>query len=848
MKIFKKVLPIAVIAAMLMTVFVPATAVADVSNLWIGKDNSTPLATGVQYAVFFTNSVNLIAGDSDTVTVIFPTGTDLTGVTLPDVQIGKQGSSLTPASSIIKPNPLTLVVTVDADVPAGDRTVVLIQNVTNPGAGAKQAQVFTSKETNPVLSSIYNLPGLMEFDGSIYLSDTTAGATGVTYEFNFRLENNLFTGNTVTVTFPLGTDLSSVTAGDCWLNDTTATVDADPGVRTVTFTVDVARKLIRGETYRVSIDNVTNTAPAGSKTLNITNSTNDIGSQNYLITGPPVFVKTPLNGGDDANDGLTWATAKETIGAAVTAASVGSSINVGYGTYQESVMVNKPRLSIFGNYPATGGAPTTTKATVQSPTTDTVFAVTADNVRIQYFTITGATGADQAGVEIDNADNCEIQRCIITGNNWGVFLWGGSTSNGIWASGITSNTEGVHSAGGQNNWVGHCNITGNDEYGIYNEGDWIGADQNWWGNASGPNGPRLDEWGGPNHILPGTGNRVTQRVWCMPWLTRNISTVKADAIAYFGISTRVDQGWNIVSTPLALDGYVQEDNTGGNYAASTWGGLWDLGKRETFSSGSHTGSNDAALLTDAGASWTADELINLKIYNTTDGSYGNVTDNTDTTVTVVLSGGTENDWDTNDEYRIEDGHALKLYYEVVPNVGREYADIWYWDSDIEIWVQVTANTVVNPIDAYYVRMKEADSIPILFSPDKSVPGKYLYAGWNLVGYSYMPLGGPGRGESLSASIEIALKTIEKVSSVSGDVKGYAQVVSPPMNQFPWVYIPPAEGGAGGTFVAPEFHGPEGEEAKECVMVVGRGYWVFMANPGYLAGLTFTPMSTGPDEW
>jgi len=69
-------------------------------------------------------------------------------------------------------------------------------------------------------------------------------------------------------------------------------------------------------------------------------------------------------------------------------------------------------------------------------------------------------------------------------------------------------------------------------------------------------------------------------------------------------------------------------------------------------SGTHTGANDAAILTDSTMSWTVDELIGLRVVNETDGSAGYITDNDATTITATLSGGTDNNWDTDDEYYI----------------------------------------------------------------------------------------------------------------------------------------------------------------------------------------------------
>jgi len=68
--------------------------------------------------------------------------------------------------------------------------------------------------------------------------------------------------------------------------------------------------------------------------------------------------------------------------------------------------------------------------------------------------------------------------------------------------------------------------------------------------------------------------------------------------------------------------------------------------------GSHTGSDDQSVLTDSGKSWADDEFIGKIIRNLTDGSEGVITDNTGTTITATLSGGTDNDWDNGDLYEI----------------------------------------------------------------------------------------------------------------------------------------------------------------------------------------------------
>lgn len=80
-----------------------------------------------------------------------------------------------------------------------------------------------------------------------------------------------------------------------------------------------------------------------------------------------------------------------------------------------------------------------------------------------------------------------------------------------------------------------------------------------------------------------------------------------------------------------------------------------LGATPAFTdSGTHDGANNASALTDSTQSWTTDALVGATVKNITDGSSATITANTATTVTATLSGGTDDDWDTNDEWQILD--------------------------------------------------------------------------------------------------------------------------------------------------------------------------------------------------
>lgn len=71
--------------------------------------------------------------------------------------------------------------------------------------------------------------------------------------------------------------------------------------------------------------------------------------------------------------------------------------------------------------------------------------------------------------------------------------------------------------------------------------------------------------------------------------------------------------------------------------------------------GTHDGSANAAVLTDSTKSWTVSQWVGYRIRNTTDGSFTTITANDATTITGVLQGGTDNDWDASDAYFIVDG-------------------------------------------------------------------------------------------------------------------------------------------------------------------------------------------------
>jgi len=389
----------------------------------------------------------------------------------------------------------------------------------------------------------------------------------------------------------------------------------------------------------------------------------------------------------------------------------GGTLVLGAGTYSGDIIIDKP-ITIIG-----------TEGTIISGSI-TIGELTGSNVTLENLTITGYTdfglkivkvravdtivirsntiqgvSGSIIGIEVDevvSGGSLIIEQNTISGNESGIKLLAVVADATIQFNDITDNTTGLE---------------------ILAVGSDADATHNWWGDISGPE----EENANPG----GIGDKVVGGIGYQPWLTRGFQTVLDDNIAYFGFAmVDVDAGWNIMSTPIALDP-----------GCDTWGEYAALG----------------------------------------DGL---------------------------------DVHATSPAY--------------YFDSQTQAWVALTSDYALKPCDAIYVRMASADTAPILYSPNLSVPSKQLYSGWNLVGLAYIT--------DIGLKVNEALVSVEEVA---GGLTGYKLVVSPSVNQPSWIYT-------GGAIADWDGEGspPDGW------MLRTYGYWVFMLNDGTLAGFTFTPVSLG----
>jgi len=147
--------------------------------------------------------------------------------------------------------------------------------------------------------------------------------------------------------------------------------------------------------------------------------------------------------------------------------------------------------------------------------------------------------------------------------------------------------------------------------------------------------------------------------------------------------------------------------------------------------------------------------------------------------------------------------------------------IAYWydtsdaDSDGTYWEQVATGYALEPCDAIYIKMNATDTVLLKYNAtDSSTPTKDLYTGWNLIGLANLE----------SKHVDNA---VQSVANTSTNLPGYSQVVSPSMNSSDWTYS------SGQTYTNQD-------------MLVGEGYWIYMQNDCTLAGFTITPLQPSLD--
>jgi len=251
----------------------------------------------------------------------------------------------------------------------------------------------------------------------------------------------------------------------------------------------------------------------------------------------------------------------------------GGTLNLLTGTYTGDVTISQS-ITITGTEgtvisggihvaPLTGSNVTIENVTITDYTAYgiRIELVGADDVFIiRNNTIEGVVGS-VAGIKVDEVEDggsLTIERNSISSNEVGIKLLADVADGAIMFNDITDNTFGLEQLAVGSNAYAFCN---------------------WWGDISGPEyeAASFEDW--PNNP-GGLGNAVSDNVDFTPWLTRDFQTVLDDNIAYFGYPiVWLHTGWNIISTPIALDPVVEWEDSDGiaRTGVQTWGEYVDLG-------------------------------------------------------------------------------------------------------------------------------------------------------------------------------------------------------------------------------------------------------------------------------
>ena len=133
-------------------------------------------------------------------------------------------------------------------------------------------------------------------------------------------------------------------------------------------------------------------------------------------------------------DGGDFNASNTPIQHAVDNATVGETICVKDGTYNENVDVNK-RLTIRSE---NGTANCIVNA---SNSNDHVFHVTADYVNISGFTVQNATVGGKAGISLYRVEHCNISDNNASNNYYGIWLYDSSNNNTLTGNNASYNDE-----------------------------------------------------------------------------------------------------------------------------------------------------------------------------------------------------------------------------------------------------------------------------------------------------------------------------------------------------------------------------------------------------------------------
>jgi len=208
--------------------------------------------------------------------------------------------------------------------------------------------------------------------------------------------------------------------------------------------------------------------------------------------------------------------------------------------------------------------------------------------------------------------------------------------------------------------------------------------------------------------------------------TGTLQTGKFFSIVVVPMNTRRSSNVGFVMGQPTAPSIPAEITDPGDDSTITWTipvhpqqGVYDVG--------SHDGADNVGIMTDSTEAWELNELVGKTIKNLTDGSEGVISSSTATTATATLTGGTDNDWDTDDEYQILDSEAVTR--RIYVSRGDTAADAWA--GPFTLAATIDDNTTTTWVQtSYAVTSTTAD-----FDGLRPPAARFCHAAFNRVWYT-----------------------------------------------------------------------------------------------------------------
>jgi hypothetical protein len=322
------------------------------------------------YTVAFTTSATggLSNAAGSTVTIIFPAGTGLSSLKSANLTDTTTGQTVGIANNS-STTTLTFFLSGGSVVHAGDAVSADVEAAVNPATASSTdtVTVSTSSDTTPVVSSHYAIAA--KHTVSIPMlspSSHTPGATNVGYTVAFKASATGGLSNaaqsTVTIVFPAGTGLGSLTNAN--LTDTTTgqtiALANNSATTTLTFFLTGGAVVHAGDQLSATLAGASNPSSASSSDTTKVSSTSDItpvtSCPYYIGTGPAAPCVTSVS---PKSGPAAGGTSVKISGINFTGATA-----VKFGTAAATGVVVSSATSITATSPAGTG---TVKVTVTAP-------------------------------------------------------------------------------------------------------------------------------------------------------------------------------------------------------------------------------------------------------------------------------------------------------------------------------------------------------------------------------------------------------------------------------------------------------------------------------------------------